>query len=82
MEFPPGGERIAATNVPLNLPIVTCVQCHLSQISGQNSAVLVLSERYDIEAKAEHQVSGAEMLSLLQSLLEDRFKLVFRREMK
>jgi uncharacterized protein (TIGR03435 family) len=82
IEFAPGGERFAATNVPLSLLIVTAYNVTLPQFSWQNSALPVLSERYDIQAKAEHPVSGAEMLRLLQSLLEDRFKLVVRRETK
>ncbi len=72
MEFAPGGERFAATNVPLSLLIATAYNVTLSQFSWQNPALPVLSERYDIHAKTEHPVSGAEMLRLLQSLLEDR----------
>jgi uncharacterized protein (TIGR03435 family) len=82
MEFAPGGERFAAINVPLSLLIATAYHVTLPQFSWQNSALPVLSERYDIQAKAEHPVSAAEMSRLLQSLLEDRFKLVVRREMK
>jgi uncharacterized protein (TIGR03435 family) len=82
MEFAPGGERFAAINVPLSLLIATAYNVTLPQFSWQNSALPVLSERYDIQAKAEHPVSGAEMLRLLQSLLEDRFKLLVRRETK
>lgn len=82
MEFAPGGERFAATNVPLSLLIATAYNVTLPQFTGQNSALPVLSERYDIQAKAEHPVSCPEMSRLLQSLLEDRFKLVVRRETK
>ncbi len=82
MEFAPSGERFAATNVPLSLLIVTAYHVTIPQFSSQDSAFPVLSERYDIQAKAEHPVSPAEMLRLLQSLLEDRFKLVVRRETK
>lgn len=52
------------------------------QCSCQSSALPVLSERYDIQAKAEHPVGSGEMLRLLQSLLADRFRLVVRRETK
>jgi uncharacterized protein (TIGR03435 family) len=82
MEFAPGGERFTATNVPLSLLIVTAYHVTLPQFSWQDSAFPVLSERYDIQAKADHPVSRAEMSRLLQSLLEDRFKLVVRRETK
>ena len=54
----------------------------LAQFSWQDSAFPVLSERYDIQAKADHPVGPREMLRLLQTLLEDRFKLVVRRETK
>jgi bla regulator protein BlaR1 len=47
------------------------------QISGQDP---LLSERYDIAAKAEHAVSRDQMLRMLQALLVERFKLVVHRE--
>jgi uncharacterized protein (TIGR03435 family) len=40
------------------------------------------SERYDIEAKAERNLSWAEAMPMLQSLLEDRFKLKAHLETK
>jgi uncharacterized protein (TIGR03435 family) len=42
----------------------------------------VLSKRYDIQAKADHEASRSQMLVLLQSLLEDRFRLVVRWQTK
>jgi uncharacterized protein (TIGR03435 family) len=50
------------------------------QCSCQNSALPVLSERYDIQAKAEHPVAPGEMFRLFQSLLKDRFELVVQLE--
>jgi uncharacterized protein (TIGR03435 family) len=50
------------------------------QISGVESGVVV-SERYDIVAKAGHPATNAELMTMLQVLLEDRFKLRFHREM-
>jgi len=47
------------------------------QLSG---ATPLLSERYDIVAKAGHPARPDEMLRMLRALLEDRFKLVVRRE--
>jgi uncharacterized protein (TIGR03435 family) len=40
------------------------------------------SERFDIEAKAGCDTTGREMGSMLQVLLEDRFKLKVHRETK
>ena len=40
------------------------------------------SARYDIEAKADHPVNHDEMMAMLRTLLEDRLKLVVRRETK
>jgi len=47
------------------------------QISGQDP---LLSERFDIAAKAERAVSRDQMLRMLQTLLVERFKLVVHRE--
>jgi uncharacterized protein (TIGR03435 family) len=82
IEFLLGGERFAATNVPLSLLIATAYNVTIPQFAWRNSAFPVLSERFDIQAKAERPVSRTEMLGLLQSLLEDRFRLSVRRETK
>ena len=80
IEFPPGGERFSAIDVPLGALIQMAFGLTYPQCSCQNAALPVLSERFDVQAKAEHPVSAAEMLQLLQNLLVDRFKLVIRRE--
>jgi uncharacterized protein (TIGR03435 family) len=82
IEFLPGGERFSATHVPLGALIQTAYNLTSPQCSCYSSAVPVLLENYDIQAKADHPVSAAEMLRLLQELLEDRFKLVLRHETK
>jgi uncharacterized protein (TIGR03435 family) len=83
MDFPPGGERFTAINVPLGAFILTAYNITAApQCDCLNPAFPVLSEHFDIQAKAEHRVHSAEMLRLLQRLLEDRFKLVIRREIK
>ncbi len=82
MDFPPGGERFRATNVSLGILILTAYNVTVQQCSCQNPAFPVLSERFDVQAKAGHPVKRDEMLRLLQSLLEDRFQLVVRREKK
>lgn len=80
IEFPPGGERFLGTAVPLAALIITAYGVTVPQCSCQNFPVL--SERFDVQAEAEHPVSPSEMLRLLQSLLADRFQLVIRREKK
>jgi uncharacterized protein (TIGR03435 family) len=82
IEFLPGGERFAATNVPLGALILIVYNLTNPQCFCENSAFPVLSERFDIQAKAEKPVSASEMLRLLQNLLQERFKLALRRETK
>ena len=73
----PGGERYRAVNAPLNWLISAAYGVPLRQISGLPSG-----DAYDIEAKADHPVNRDQMMLMLQHLLEDRFKLVVRRETK
>jgi uncharacterized protein (TIGR03435 family) len=70
-------ERFTATNIPLGGLILMAYNITVRQISGQDP---LLSERYDIAAKAEHAVSRDQMLRMLQALLAERFKLVVHRE--
>jgi uncharacterized protein (TIGR03435 family) len=42
----------------------------------------MVSERYDIVAKTDHQVDKAELMLMLQALLKERFKLQLHREVK
>jgi uncharacterized protein (TIGR03435 family) len=74
----PGGERFMARNMPLVWLLSAAYSVPMSQISGLSPD----NEGYDIEAKAEHPVNREQMMLLLRSLLEDRFKLVVRRETK
>ena len=80
MSVLPGGERFVARNMPLNWLIGEAYRVPNRQISGLPSGME--TETYDIEAKAEHPVSRAQTMLMLRSLLEDRFKLVVRRETK
>ncbi len=75
----PGGERLVARNMPLIWLIGEAYRVPNRQISGLPE---MATENYDIEAKAERPVSRAQMMLMLRSLLEDRFKLVVRRETK
>jgi uncharacterized protein (TIGR03435 family) len=74
----PGGERYRARNIPLPWLVSSAYGVPLRQISGLPQAFA--NESYDIEAKVEHPVNSAQMKAMLRTLLEDRFKLVVRRE--
>ncbi len=76
----PGGERFVARNMPLVWLIGEAYRVPNRQISGLPD--VMATENYDIEAKAERPVSRAQMMLMLRSLLEDRFKLVARRATK
>ena len=82
MDFPPGGDRFTATDVSLGALVLTAYSVTPQQCSCQGSALPVLSERFDIQAKAEHALSRGEMLGMLRSLLKERFKLEIHRETK
>src|SRR5580698_3634082 len=76
----PGGERFMARNMPLVWLVSAAYNVPMRQISGLSSELA--NQGYDIEAKAEHPVDREQMMRMLQILLEDRFKLVARREVK
>ncbi len=76
----PGGERYRAVNAPINWLISEAYGVPMRQISGLPQ--VFSGDGYDIDAKADHPVHRDEMLRMLQALLEDRFKLVVRRETK
>jgi uncharacterized protein (TIGR03435 family) len=76
----PGGERLMARNFPLLWLIGEAYPVPNRQISGLPDAFL--KDGFDIEAKAERPVSRAQMMRMLRTLLEDRFKLAVRRETK
>jgi bla regulator protein blaR1 len=70
--------RFVAVNIPLAGLVMTAYDVNLEQISGWPE--WVHSARFDIEAKAEHPASRAEISAMLQTLLAERFHLVLRRE--
>src|SRR5260370_11261727 len=78
-DFSEGGQRFTATTMPLGGLILMAYNITVRQLSGPGP---VLSERYDVAAKAERSVSRDQMLRMLQALLVDRFKLVLHRETK
>jgi uncharacterized protein (TIGR03435 family) len=75
-----GGERYLARNIPLKWLIGAAYGVSNKQISGLPADLA--SGSYDIEAKADHAVKRDQIMLMLRSLLEDRFKLAVRRETK
>ncbi|HLJ46394.1 MAG TPA: TIGR03435 family protein [Bryobacteraceae bacterium] len=75
----PGG-RISCKNVPVRFLLQRAFDIQDFQIVG--APAWVGSDRFDIEAKADHEVNQEEIALMLQSLLADRFKLTFHRETK
>jgi uncharacterized protein (TIGR03435 family) len=73
------GDRFTATNIQLITLISLAYKVQLSEIAEAPS--WVSSDRFDITAKADPDVvAHSQMLSLVQTLLEDRFQLVTHRE--
>lgn len=68
----PGG-RLVVENAPLRYLILTAYRIKDYQLSGGPSSLL--SEHYDIEAKADGGSAQQSMGPRLQALLEDRFRL-------
>jgi len=78
---PPVGGRFMATKVTLETLIALAYKAKNFEISGGPG--WIRSDRYDISAKAEERNPDQEqLLTMLQTLLEDRFKLIVHRETK
>jgi bla regulator protein blaR1 len=75
----PGG-RLSAEKVVLRFFIQNAYGLKPFQLSGGPD--WISSQGYDIEAKAEGNPSNAQMQKMMQTLLEDRFKLKYHRETK
>ena len=77
-----GPGRLVGTNVTPGMLITVAYKVQDFQVVG--APAWVNSDRYDIEAKADDSVASQGNSNttgpMLQSLLEDRFKLVVRRE--
>ena len=71
-------DRLSLINIPVRQLIVRAHQVQPHQITGGPS--WITSDRFDVVAKAETVVAPAQMNVMLQALLTERFKLVFRRE--
>ena len=72
------GGRFRATNIPLQILITQAYEIKPFQLSGTPGW---LSERYDVEARAEGNPSSREMLPMAQRLLEDRLQLRHHRRL-
>jgi uncharacterized protein (TIGR03435 family) len=74
----PGG--LTATDYPLDKLIEMAYETRQIDISRLPDSLR--SARFDIIAKASGKISGDQYWEMLQTLLEDRFKLVYHRETK
>lgn len=75
--FQPGG-RYSATNMPLRHVIHEAYRVQDFQLEG--GPRWIPTQGFDIEAKAAQDAPRALLEVMLQTMLEDRFKLVIRRE--
>jgi bla regulator protein BlaR1 len=73
----PGGRLIAVNNPAMNF-ITNAYSVRPYQVV--NAPEWLRTDRYDIEAKTDATVTGAQMMPMLQVLLENRFKLKVHRE--
>jgi uncharacterized protein (TIGR03435 family) len=80
MIMPARGGRFTATNVSLQILITIAYRIKDFQLSG--APPWVMSERYDVEAKAEGDPAFDAVLPMLQTLFEDRLQFKFHRETK
>jgi uncharacterized protein (TIGR03435 family) len=78
MKLTPNG--INYSRVTLHECIMAAYNVFGFQVRETESAIV--SERYDIVAKTDHQVDKAELMLMLQALLKERFKLQLHREVK
>jgi uncharacterized protein (TIGR03435 family) len=74
------GQRFTANDYMPGALIMSAYDLGLQQLSGPNGPLF--EDRYDIDAKPDHPVSPTLMKRMLQSLLEERFKLRLRREIR
>src|SRR5580698_1558545 len=71
--------RLTMGNVSLNTAIRWAYKLGVYEVSGPD---WTLSERFDITAKAASPVAEDQLRLMLQSLLKERFKLEFHRQVK
>jgi uncharacterized protein (TIGR03435 family) len=80
MVMPAQGGRFTATNIPFQYLIDLAYRVKDFQLSG--APPWFLSDRYDLEAKADGNPTFEAMLPMLQTLFEDRLQLKVHREAK
>ena len=83
----PGWTRFEATGVNIHRAallevIATAYRVPESLITADPRMRDLFASRYDIVAKAEHEVPRGQLLLMLQTLLADRFRLTLHRESK
>jgi len=76
----PGGQTYIATNIPLRLMMMSVYRISDSQIVGEPS--WMDTEHWDVDAKAERPSNLDQLHEMFQTLLAERFKLQFHRELK
>ena len=77
---PPVGGRLLLMNVPLSMLVEYAY--HLQDFEVTGTRGWMVSERYDVDAKADGKTTEDEARRMLQSLLADRFKLKVHKEPK
>src|SRR5262249_54566436 len=72
------GDRFTSTNVTLTQLLRFAFGIQEFQIAGKPG--WSDNDRFDIEAKSEHDIKPTDWQPMLQTLLAERFKLIFHRE--
>lgn len=76
----PGGNGYSAQNIPVKLMISLMYKVPMRQIKGAPD--WLATDGYDVEAKADHPYTVADLHVMFQNLLADRFNLKFHKEIK
>jgi uncharacterized protein (TIGR03435 family) len=76
----PGGSGYTAENVPFKLMMSLMYKVPMRQILGGPD--WINTDRFDIEARADHPSSVDDLHVMFQNLLADRFNLRFHKEVK
>ena len=76
----PDGGRFVSAGVPLMWLIDFAYQISDSRISGGPAWLTSFDDAYDIQAKAEHNVTDSQCRLMVRSLLVERFKIAVHKE--
>src|ERR1700733_9277632 len=76
----PGGDGYLVQNMPVKIMISLMYKVPARQIKGAPD--WLDTDRYDIEAKADHAYSVDDLHIMFQNLLADRFNLKFHKDIK